>query len=239
MGHELCEPDRPLSGGIPHYWDPGDAAWYRIYHQDYHNPDPLFRRTFGPVSRFDHHQRDTSGKPCEDPDGRSAIYLGHTRRAAAAEVFWDQEPDPANPHADPRVARVCTRHRIAQIRPRGKAELLSLLDDHADDIGALPELSTGPTDDHSMAQQWALAIYEDLESDGIVYAGAHNLGACMVLWDNAPALEVVSDNGMPRDVPIQTPDVWEPMAEEYQSRTRSMIKITPDECPRCRELGLR
>jgi hypothetical protein len=61
----------------------------------------------------------------------------------------------------------------------------------------------------------------------------------MVLWDNAPALEVVVDDGVPRNVPIHTAGIWEPMAKEYQTRTRSMIKITPDQCPRCRELGLR
>ena len=239
MGHKLGPPKRPLKGGIRRIWDPGDdPAWFRIYHHDYQNPTPLHRRTFGPISRFDHHQRDAAGNPREDPDQRSVIYLGRMRGSAAVEVFWDQPSNPGDP-SGLHIARVCPRHQIAQLRPTGKIELLSLLDGDADDIGALPELSTGPTDTHRLAQDWAQAVYEDLNLCGIWYPGAHNLGECIVLWDNSPALEVVVDSGRDRDESLHTLGVWEPMVEEYSTRMRSMVQIAPDECPRCRGLGLR
>lgn len=127
-GHKLGEPVRPLptDGNIVE-WDPGDHAWWRVYHRDYRTPDPLHRRTFGPISRFDHHQA-APGAPAEDPDGRSALYLGIEHAVATAEVFWDQEDDEYNPGAARLVARVCAHHHVAQVRPRATIRLLSIVD---------------------------------------------------------------------------------------------------------------
>jgi hypothetical protein len=222
-------------------WDPGDdPAWWRVYHRDYRNPSALFRRTFGPTSRFDHHRADGSGRPTEDPDQRSVVYLGRARTVATAEVFWDQEGDPADPNADPLVARVCPRHYIAQVRPRAPVKLLSLLDDDLDLIGALPELSSGSTATHPLAQEWARAIYEDHDDiAGLKYKGAHNYGECIVLWDRAPDLEVVTEVGADRDWSLHEDDVWARVSVEYARGRRSMTRIDPDRCPRCRDLGLR
>lgn len=221
-------------------WDPGDKAWFRVYHRDYQTPGPLHRRTFGPRARFDHHRPDGAGRAREDPDGRSVIYLGRTLGVALAEVFWDQPADPTDPGTGPKLGRICPRHYMAQLRPTAKVErLLSLCDGDADAIDALPQLSTGPTEDYPLTQRWALAIYEDLESSGIWYPGAHNLGESIVLWDNAAPLETVKDVGRERDHPLHEPGIWELALDAYSTAKRSLQKITSDECPRCRELGLR
>jgi hypothetical protein len=219
-------------------WDPGnDPAYWRVYHQDYQNPTPLHRKTYGPTARFDHHASTSTGEPREDPNQRSTIYVGVTQATALAEVFWDQEPDPADASVGKRIARVCPRHRIAQIRPRAPVKLLSLLDDGCDEVGALPELCTGPTEDHIVTQQWAGAIYEDLSPQGLCYVGAHQLGKCIVLWDNSPDLEVV-EAGETRDWSLHEPGVWERVSAEYETRSRAMLKISTTQCPRCRSLGL-
>ncbi len=84
-----------------------------------------------------------------------------------------------------------------------------------------------------------MAIYEDIpEACGIVYAGAHQMGRCIVLWDRAPALEVVAAEGE-RDWSLQEDGIWERVASEYESPTRAMVKITTPQCPRCRQLNLR
>ena len=222
-GHGLGEPPHPLpEGGNVVEWDPGDQAWWRAYHRDYRTPGPLHRRTFGPISRFDHHQA-SADAPVEDPDERSVVYLGVDLHVACAELFWDQKPDEYNPGADPFVARVCTRHHIAQVRPRALVPLLSILGADVDLIGALPELCTGPTDDHPIAQAWARAIYESEHYTqrgvcGIRYRGAHDFGECMVLWDRAPQLEVVQELVGERDRPLHEPGVWERVLKEYFSR---------------------
>ncbi len=217
-------------------WDPGDPAWWRVYHVDYRNPNALHRRTYGPTSRFDHHQPAPDGSAREDPDQRSVIYLGREQHVAAVEGFWDQDPDPG----DPLAARVCTRHHIAQVRPKASVRLLSLLGDDILEIGALPELSTGPTSTHPLAQEWARAIYEDQpDIAGLWYAGAHNFGECIVLWDRAADLEIVTEGGADRNWPLHQPGIWERVADRYSRGRRSMTRIRPDRCPRCRELGLR
>lgn len=243
-GHRLGEPPRPLpTGGRIIEWDSGDEAWWRVYHRDYRSPDPLHRRTFGPVSRFDHHQA-PPGAPAEDPDGRSALYLGREPAVAAAEVFWDQEDDEYNLGADPLVARVCVRHHVAQVRPRREAaRLLSIVGADVDLIGALPELSTGSADQHPIAQAWARAVYEDYTDAGvcgIMYQGAHQFGICVVLWDRAPTLDVIQDAKGDRDWQVHQPGAWERVLAAYSaSGRRHMTKVTSDRCPRCRELGLR
>jgi hypothetical protein len=239
-GHELGPPPRPLpADGKVVEWDPGDPAWWRVYHRDYRTPEPLHRRTFGPLSRFDHHQA-AGGAPAEDPDGRSVLYLGCDRAVACAEVFWDQRDD--DPAANPLVARVCTHHRIAQIRPRAPIGLLSIVGADIDLIGALPALSTCPTSQHTITQAWARSIYDEYRYrgvSGIKYRGAHDFGECMVLWDCAPKLELVQAGGEDRDLAMQWRGVWERVLNEYSQGRRSMTKVTPDRCPRCRELGLR
>lgn len=235
MGHRQGPPPPRIDGGKIRSWDHGDAAWWRVYHLDYQNPTALHRRTFGPLARFDHHQLDAARKPREDPDRRSVIYLGDSRKTAAAEVFWDQERLPGDPD-ELHVARVCRWHRLVQLRPKAPIQLLSLLDGDGDDIGVLPELSTGPTAIHPLAQEWARAIYRDLEEAcGILYRGAHEYGDCIALWDRGGELEVVPD----RDVPLHADGVWERVLAEYESRTRTMVKIESSDCSRCRELGLR
>ena len=240
MSHKLGPPNRPLTGGMYETWDPADAARWRIYHKDWQTPDALHRRTFGPFSRFDHHLRDPSGKRRQDPSGRSVTYLGEDLRTAGAEVFWDDSPG--------LVARVCPRHWAAQVVPTQEIPLLTLFDEGADEIGALPELATGPSTDRDLTQEWAKAIYEDLMAVGIYYPGAHQFGPCIALFDTAPPLDYVRDTRRRRDAPLQSRGLWAKFKREYTKkssstakgpiRTRRAEKISSADCPRCQALGL-
>ncbi|MDX6453472.1 MAG: hypothetical protein QOH16_3521 [Gaiellaceae bacterium] len=239
MGHSLGSPNRPLSGAQFWTWDPGDEGWWRLYHQDYHTPKALSRRTFGPLLRFDHHEPDVSGRAQEDPNGRSVIYLGQNRLTCEAEALWDQPPAPGASPGGPRIASVCRRYRFAQLRPTAPITLVNLVGVGCDAIGALPELATGSSDIYPISQEWAQAIYEDTGVQGVYYPGAHDLGMCMVLWDNAPPLEIVRDKGRPRDLSLHDPRLWDRVLVEYSINNRALKKIRAFECPKCRAAGYR
>lgn len=229
VGHVLESPKRPLEGGNIVEWEPGDAARYRLYHCDPQTPDALHRRRYGPLHRFDHHIPQASGKPGECPSGRTVTYLGENRKTAGAEVFWDGGQS----------ARVCPRHSLAQLRPLATIKLLDLTEDGTDAIGALPVLCTGDSTDYNLTQEWARAIYEDLGVDGICYPGAHQLGICTVLFERSASLEVVVDDGVPVDLPLQEDGVWDRFRTEYMSSSRRrVVPIPSDGCPRCNDLGL-
>jgi hypothetical protein len=229
VGHVLKSPERPLKNGRIVDWEPGDAARYRLYHCDSQTPNALHRRRWGPLHRFDHHLPHASGKAQECPLGRAVTYLGEDRKTAGAEVFWDSG----------NTARVCPRHRLAQLRPLATVRLLDLTDDGTDEIGALPVLCTGDSTDSDLTQEWARAIYEDLGVDGILYPGAHQLGICTVLFEHAAELEVVVDDGVQVDLPLQDGRVWDRFRSEYVlSSRRRVVPIDSSGCPHCNELGL-
>lgn len=167
------------------------------------------------------------------------MYLGQTRLISAAEVLWDQLPEPGDDPDGPRIARVCHRYRFAQLRPTAPVRLLRLDEGNADAIGALPELTTSPSDEYPLTQEWARAIYEDLGVQGVYYRGAHNQGPCIALWDNAPKLQVVRDSGRARDASVHAPGVWDRIVVEYAINNRALAKIEPFACVSCRRLGLR
>jgi hypothetical protein len=229
VSHVLESPRRPLEAGRIVPWEPGDAARYRLYHCDPQTPDALHRRQFGPLHRFDHHLPQASGEPRECPEGRTVTYLGEDRKTAGAEVFWDSGP----------TARVCPRHRLAQLRPLATINLLDLTEDGADAIEALPVLCTGDSTDSDLTQEWARAIYEDLGVDGICYPGAHQLGICTVLFERSAPLELVVDAGVPVDLPLQDDRVWQRFRADYTlGSRRRVIPISSDVCTRCNDLGL-
>jgi RES domain len=234
LGHRLEQPRRPLSDSLDTKWEPGDAAWWRIYHLDWQNPDALHRRSNGPWSRFDHHRRSPAGDPQYDPDGRAVTYLGQDMATVASEVFWDPaESDP--------IALICPRHWIAQVATAATVQLVDLVSEGGfDAIGAPPELSTGASDQYTITQEWARAVYEDLGMPGIKYPGAHSLGPCMVLFETAPPLTVVHDDGDALDLPVQDPRVWDRFRKACKGKNKRRVvqKISSTECPSCNRLGL-
>jgi hypothetical protein len=255
-GHELeYPPDLLPEGGVIVAWAPGSAAWWRVLHQSYQDPDPLLPRTYGPISRFDPHQVFDDG-PCQDPDERGTIYLAEERVTACREVFYDSSEEDEDAADGSLVARVCWRHRAAHVAPCSTFRLLSILGNHADAIGALPELATGPTREHAKSQAWARKIYEQYgcarreqpkegleDVHGMMYSGAHDEGKCIVLWSDKetgrPDLELVEIDGEKQNPRMHDEGIWERVEGEYATLRRSMVRIFPDACPRCRELGLR
>jgi hypothetical protein len=152
----------------------------RIYHRDKHTPFPTFRRTYGPLKRFDHHR--PVWPPAEDPDGRSVIYAASELQTAGAEVFGEFGN-----------ARVCPSYRVARIVPGAIAELLDLTGAGAMWAGTRPSLGSGDIP-YDLSQAWARAIYEDRPASpevcGIHYTGSHEEGECLCLWDTGPSIYV-------------------------------------------------
>lgn len=229
-------PSTPLTGGDYWTWDPDDRAYWRIYHKDWQTPTGLARREYGPHARFDHHRRDANDKPQYDPASRSLTYLGEDIATAGAEAFWDADPPT-------RIAQICPRHHIAQLRPTEPLRLLDLRGGGADLIGANTQLFMGPSsdDERRITQAWATKIYEDLKPAGVLYPGSHQQGLCIALFDLAqqPALTVVSAKGVPREMAVQAKGMWKRFRVEYsRNSNRTAEKIDSSDCGKCGELTL-
>jgi hypothetical protein len=221
---QIGDPPSPLPEGETWDWTPGGAALWRAYHNDPWTPSATFRRTYGPVARFDHHLCDP---PAEDPSGRSVIYLARFRATALVESFRNRE-----------IGMVCPRWRIAQIRAEATVTLQDITEGRAMKIGALPELSTGSID-RATSQRWARAIHATGRVSGIIYAGAHDLGGAIVLWETAPSLVVVEDAGVAQDFPLVRPGVWgRARSELHKAVGMHLRKIPSNECEKCLKLGL-
>ena len=225
----LGDPSLPIPEGTTWTFAPAGAAWYRIYHEDRFTPTAIFRRTYGPLHRFDHHLPHISA-PDIDPEGRSVIYIAAAIRTAALEVYGDE----------PRY-EVCPRWRIAQVRPTASVELQDISaesDGGAVAIGALPELGAGSSVPREKSQLWARELYATGRVGGIRYGGAHDLAQCVVIWDNGPDLEVVHDGGVAQDFKIRAPAIWSRVIGEYGPTGRYLDKIKSADCPLCRKAGL-
>jgi hypothetical protein len=220
----LGDPPAVLPAGNTWDWRPGDASFWRAYHRDDHTPYAAFRRTHGPIARFDHHVSDPPGP---DPDERSVIYLARNLETALAEAFRNRE-----------IGAVCPRWRIAQLKTDASVKAQDIAGGGAMKIGALPELSTGAVS-RAKSQRWARAIHATGRVRGILYAGAHDLGEALVLWETAPALILVTDDGVDQDFAIIRPGIWGRCRRDLHDAVGMHLrKVASSECEKCLELGL-
>jgi hypothetical protein len=174
-------------------------------------------RHLGPFARFDHHHAAAVEKGGE----RAVVYLAESLRGAAAEVFGDLP-----------VAEVCPAWRASLLLPRASCRLVNLRGSGAMRIGARPALGSGG-EARALTQEWARAIYEDLGADGIRYTGAHDEGVCLVLFERAPALRLVTDRGRRQEFQLHERALW----RRFQAATDALglpaRTIPRGECRRC------
>jgi hypothetical protein len=219
----LQRPSPRLPPGKQWTWKPAGIAWLRVYHRDPHTPEPTFRRRFGPKHRFDHHRGDYLN-PSEDPD-RSILYLAKDLPTGVIESFPN------------RRAFICPNYYAAELRTLGTGTFQELREGGAVAIGAMPELSTGSVL-RPLSQEWARAIYDQHSVVGLHYTGAHDEGECLAVWDRAPALEVVTDQGVSRDMPLREDEFWERLEAALPELGWSLKRIGAYHCPACRRHGL-
>jgi hypothetical protein len=214
-----------LPEGLRWTWQPYHAAWFRVYHRDSYTPSALHRRAFGPLSRFDHHSPPVD-VPAICPLGRTATYLAETLRAAASEVFDGIDP-----------FRVCPNWRLARLRPTAPLEVQDVIGAGGMNLGAGPWLGSSPPRlvKRAYTQEWARKIYDDSGLQGIRYTGSHEEGPCLVVWDRAPALELVTNAGVSYDTPIHETETWSKVVAAYAETSRSLIQIDEGECRLCEE----
>lgn len=192
-------PVRPLTGGVDWLWhsldsldfpnDDSQGPWVRIWHHGPRTPSGHYRRTYGPFSRFDHHEPDPAGNAQESPSGRSILYVARTLRGALVEVFGDLP-----------AAAICSNYRLSLLMPVAVHQAQDLRSNGCMAIGALPGLCTAALP-RQETQACGQAIYEDRpagpDTSGIVYPGAHDFSSCQAVFDSSPPIELVSGTSMP------------------------------------------
>ncbi len=136
----------------------------RIFDPTKYNAQALGFRSFGPISRFDHHRIDvTSGQPQLDSE-RSIIYAAFTLSSCLVEIFGDGD-----------VVEV-KQQQVASIYTAETLNLLDLRGNNAMKAGTVTAIAK--TANRNLSQTWSRYFYErkDLYSDldGLIYSNAHN-----------------------------------------------------------------
>lgn len=220
----LDPPARPISGGTSTTIDATEGPLRRIYHMDQRSPSGIFRRSYGPTERFDHHT--PKPLPAEDPDGRAVIYLAREIGVCGAEVFGDVKE-----------ANICPQYRAVAALPNHPTEIQDLVGAGVMALGALAGLGTGDVS-RRLSQEWARAVYEDDPAghpvDGVRYLGAHDGQEAIALWERAPALDVIQHpGGMVADAALSHPPLWRRFTVEMRSRGIVVRRIQSSQCVRC------
>ncbi|OYD70193.1 RES family NAD+ phosphorylase [Rhodococcus sp. OK302] len=231
MVKSLSSPQRPLSAGgvlwqwIPPSSDPGESwQWCRVYHRSSHTPDGATFRSFGPVSRFDHH---TPNPPALDPDGRAVLYVADNLATAASEVFGEAG-----------VAQICPNYRVSIVEPATSLDMLDLAGPgSAMAIGALPALAQG-AEPRASTQEWARAIFEDRPAgdsvSGIHYRTAYGDGDALALWDCSSSVKIRRDAaGNNLDHRLQHPSLLRRLQVEMWRRRIQVDTIPESACASC------
>lgn len=201
----------------------------RLYHRDNFAPTGEFRRTFGPLNRFDHHRPTLSGEAQEDPDGRSIIYVGSDVRTCGIEVFGsDTLPFPIE-------APVCERWTVATVVPVADVILQDVMGSGAADLRALQSLGSGNVH-RSCSQEWARAIYKDTPADprvsGVRYLASRGGGESFAVWDTAAALLPLGEQ------PLQEPDPWAFFWTLMRTVGIAATRIPVRSCSTCLDHGI-
>lgn len=213
---------KSLPAGVAWTWSVRDAAWARIYHQDYYTDSPLRFRAWGPQARFDHHTAPPN-KPAVSAN-RSVIYLGESIQAVAAEVFGDLPS-----------FRVCPQWRLGWVRPVRSVAVQDIVGAAAMKLGTHESLGSAPLP-RRFTQDCARRIYgQHRHLAGIRYRGRHEGSRCLALWERAAPLMVVEDDGVACDSPVQSQEVWESLLLQYVEPTGHLLEqIDSPQCSYCR-----
>jgi len=150
------------------------------------------------------------------------VYLARELGTALSEVYGDV----------PSRIDICRNARAAVMAPLDATVLADLRSTGLMAIGAYPALASSSVA-RRRSQEWARAIYDDRpEVMGIAYRGAHDNGDCLVLWDRAPALTLVTRGARTLDLALHDAVLWPTVVARLAERGR-LARIVK-ECPRCR-----
>jgi hypothetical protein len=151
---------------------PANTKLRRIFDPTRFNATAIEFRSYGPVSRFDHH---SSNEPSED-SRRRIIYAGFSLSCCIAEYFGDGE-----------IVNV-ENIKLAIIYLSKELKLLDLRDKAAMAAGTVTAISA--ITQKEITQAWGRYFYEHLELydrvDGLIFSGAHKRSDSRVLKDTAP-----------------------------------------------------
>lgn len=146
----------------------------RIYDPTKYNATATGFRSYGPVSRFDHH---SSEDPREDLK-RRIIYAGFTLSCCIAEYFGDGEIINVE---NVKLAIIYLDKELNLLDLRGKAAMAA---------GTVTAIS-GITQ-RQIAQSWGKYFYEHIELygkvDGLLFSGAHNGENAIALYERAESI---------------------------------------------------
>jgi hypothetical protein len=153
---------------------PANTKLRRIYDPTRYNATAIGFRSYGPVSRFDHHSNDKAS----DDSQRRIIYAGFTLSCCIAEYFGDGE-----------IVNV-EKIKLAIIYLSKELKLLDLRGTAAMAAGTVAAIS-GITQT-KITQAWGKYFYEQVELystvDGLIFSGAHNGEDAIALYERAKAI---------------------------------------------------
>jgi RES domain len=150
---------------------PANTKLRRIFDPTRFNATAIGFRSYGPVSRFDHHR---INEPSEDPE-RRIIYAGFSLSCCIVEYFGDGE-----------IINV-ENIKLAIIYLNQELELLDLRGRAAMAAGTVTAISA--ITQREITQAWGRYFYEHLELydrvDGLIFSGAHNGEDVIALYERA------------------------------------------------------
>lgn len=154
----------------------------RIFDPTRYSATAIGFRSFGPISRFDHHRIETPlGKPKLDSE-RSIIYAAFTLSSCLVEIFGDGD-----------VIEV-KQQQVASIYTSETLNLLDLRGNKAMKAGTVTAVAK--TANRHLSQTWSRYFYSrsDLygDVDGLIYSNAHNDEDAVFLYERAQKKLVTS-----------------------------------------------
>jgi hypothetical protein len=153
---------------------PANTKLRRIYDPTRYNATAIGFRSYGPVSRFDHH---SSGKASDDSQ-RKIIYAGFTLSCCIAEYFGDGEIINVE---NIKLAIIYLSKELKLLDLRGKAAMA------AGTVTAISAITQ-----KEITQAWGRYFYEHIELydrvDGLIFSGAHNGEDAIALYERAESV---------------------------------------------------
>lgn len=129
-------------------------------------------RSFGPLSRFDHHLLDDNGDA--HLQDRSVLYAATDIPTALAEYFQGN---------DRRINRTRNQPWLVSFRLPGRIQLLNLSDTFCVRVGASMKLTSGP---FTSAQAWSRGFYEAYpELQGLYYPSSLTNRPTIAFYDRS------------------------------------------------------
>ncbi|MDJ0901665.1 MAG: RES domain-containing protein [Xenococcus sp. MO_188.B8] len=146
----------------------------RIFDPTRYNATAVGFRSYGPVSRFDHHDNEV---PKED-DQRRIIYAGFSLSCCIAEYFGDGEIINV---ANVKLAVIYLSKDLKLLDLRGKAAMA------AGTVAAISGITQ-----RKITQSWGKYFYEHPELygevDGLIFSGAHNGENVIALYERSESV---------------------------------------------------